>query len=94
MCYDVSMSIQIGVRELRNDVSEVLRRAESGEEFVVTVQGRPVARLTAIEQRPSTMPADVMFGALRRVGVDPAWAGELREALTQTIRDGDDHWPV
>ena len=32
-------------KELRNNVGEVLRRAEAGEEFTVTVAGRPVARL-------------------------------------------------
>jgi prevent-host-death family protein len=32
-------------KELRNHVGEVLRRAEAGEEFTVTVAGRPVARL-------------------------------------------------
>jgi len=32
-------------KELRNSVGEVLRRAEAGEEFTVTVAGRPVARL-------------------------------------------------
>jgi prevent-host-death family protein len=32
-------------KELRNNVGEVLRRAEAGEEFVVTVAGRPVAQL-------------------------------------------------
>jgi prevent-host-death family protein len=32
-------------KELRNNVGEVLRRAEAGEEFTVTVAGRAVARL-------------------------------------------------
>lgn len=32
-------------KELRNNVSDVLRRAEAGEEFTVTVSGRAVARL-------------------------------------------------
>jgi prevent-host-death family protein len=32
-------------RELRNNVGEVLRRAEAGERIVVTVDGRPVAEL-------------------------------------------------
>lgn len=32
-------------KDLRNNVGEVLRRAEAGEEFTVTVSGRPVARL-------------------------------------------------
>lgn len=32
-------------RELRNRVSDVLRRAERGEHFLITVDGRPVAEL-------------------------------------------------
>jgi prevent-host-death family protein len=38
-------------KELRNNVGEVLRRAESGEEFTVTVAGRPVARLGPVRPR-------------------------------------------
>ncbi|HEV3230245.1 MAG TPA: type II toxin-antitoxin system prevent-host-death family antitoxin [Solirubrobacteraceae bacterium] len=32
-------------KELRNNVGEVLRRAESGEQITITVAGRPVAQL-------------------------------------------------
>jgi prevent-host-death family protein len=32
-------------KELRNNVAEVLRRAEAGEEITITVAGREVARL-------------------------------------------------
>ena len=32
-------------KELRNNVAEVLRRAEAGEQFTITVSGRPVAEL-------------------------------------------------
>ena len=32
-------------KELRNNVAEVLRRAEAGEELTITVSGRPVASL-------------------------------------------------
>ena len=32
-------------KELRNNVGEVLRRAEAGEEITITVSGRPVAQL-------------------------------------------------
>ena len=32
-------------KELRNNVGDVLRRAEAGERFTVTVAGRPVAEL-------------------------------------------------
>jgi prevent-host-death family protein len=32
-------------KELRNQIGEVLRRAEAGEEITITVSGRPVASL-------------------------------------------------
>jgi prevent-host-death family protein len=38
-------------KELRNNVGDVLRRAEAGEEFTVTVSGRPVARLGPAKPR-------------------------------------------
>jgi prevent-host-death family protein len=54
-------------KELRNNVSEVLRRAEAGEEFTVTVAGRPVARLGPARPRQW-----VDGAALQRVWNTPA----------------------
>ncbi len=39
-------------RELRNHSGEILRKAERGQEFVVTVDGRPVAQLGPCAKRP------------------------------------------
>ncbi len=39
----------MGVRELRNQVAAVLRRAGGGDRIVVTVDGRPVAQLGPVE---------------------------------------------
>lgn len=38
-------------KQLRNEVSEVLRRVEAGETFTVTVAGRPVAELQPARRR-------------------------------------------
>ncbi|HXY44206.1 MAG TPA: type II toxin-antitoxin system prevent-host-death family antitoxin [Acidimicrobiales bacterium] len=38
-------------KELRNQVSEVLRRVEAGETLTVTVAGRPVAELGPAHRR-------------------------------------------
>ena len=38
-------------KELRNNVGDVLRRAEAGEEFTITVAGRPVAQLVPAQRR-------------------------------------------
>lgn len=39
------MDQSVGVRELRRDLSEYLRRVEQGESFAVTSRGREVAML-------------------------------------------------
>ncbi len=38
-------------KELRNNVGDVLRRAETGERFTITVSGRPVAELGPVAKR-------------------------------------------
>ena len=43
--------IVIPQKELRNNVADVLRRAEAGEEFTITVAGRPVAQLGPARRR-------------------------------------------
>lgn len=47
----VTFVATIPQKELRNNVAEVLRRAEAGEEFTITVSGRPVAQLTPAAKR-------------------------------------------
>ena len=43
--------VRIAQKELRNNVGEVLRRAEAGEELTITVAGRPVASLGPVRRR-------------------------------------------
>jgi prevent-host-death family protein len=65
----------IAQRELRNDISEILKRAEAGETFTITVNGRQVAQLSPLPaQRREPFTA-----LLERTPVDAAWADELRE---------------
>jgi len=40
---------QVGVRELRNQVAAVLRRARTGERVVITVDGVPAAQIGPVE---------------------------------------------
>jgi prevent-host-death family protein len=54
-------------KELRNNVGDVLRRAEAGEEFTITVAGRPVAELGPARRRRWVSGAD-----LARVWETPA----------------------
>lgn len=45
-------------KELRNNVGEVLRRAEAGERITITVNGRPVAELGPVPKRQWVSPEE------------------------------------
>jgi prevent-host-death family protein len=61
-------------KELRNNVGEVLRRAEAGEQLTITVAGRPVAQLG-----PTARRRWVSGPALRRVFETPPPATLLED---------------
>lgn len=77
----------IAVRELRNDVSAILRRVEAGETLTVTVQGRPVAQLTPLARRPEAMPWAIFHTTMQRASADAALGDELADALPATTDD-------
>lgn len=60
----------------------MLRRVEeTGQTLTVTVNGRPVAHLGPLPQRPDRMPWAVFWKALARVRADVALTEELAQAL-------------
>jgi prevent-host-death family protein len=56
LCYKYNMT-SVGVRELRQRASELLRLVEQGEVIEITDRGRPVARLTPL---PTGTPLEQM----------------------------------
>ncbi len=54
----------VGVRELRNQVAAVLRRAAAGDRVVITADGRPVAQLGPLEPVGPVTLADLVAGGL------------------------------
>lgn len=57
---------RVGIRELRNQVAAVVRRAEAGERIVITVDGRPVAQLGPLEPVGSPTLDDLVTAGLVR----------------------------
>ncbi|MGI9033779.1 MAG: type II toxin-antitoxin system Phd/YefM family antitoxin [Acidimicrobiales bacterium] len=74
-------------RELRNNVSEVLRRVEAGERLRVTVSGRPVAQLVPLTKKPTTMGWVELQRGLEGARADPGLAAELSELVPDTTDD-------
>ncbi|AKT50444.1 type II toxin-antitoxin system Phd/YefM family antitoxin [Arsenicicoccus sp. oral taxon 190] len=74
----------VGLRELRQDASGLLRRVKRGEEIVITVSGRPSARLVPARQtrwRRWDDVSDLLAGP-----VDADWATD-RELVEDSLRD-------
>lgn len=77
----------VGVRELRQNASEILREVEAGEPATVTVAGRPVAQIVPIraEQWTTWERVRTVFAS----PTDPAWDAERRDFGAPGL---DDPW--
>jgi prevent-host-death family protein len=80
---------EVASRELRNDTAGVLRRVRQGEDVTITVNGRPVAVLTAVRPRRRRWLTKTEFlSRLRHTQADPglrkdlaALAGDMTDDL-------------
>jgi prevent-host-death family protein len=77
----------IPARELRNDVSAVLRRVESGERLRVTLNGRPVAEIVPLARRTRSLPWKVFMDGSEQWRADPGLARELADLIPETTDD-------
>ena len=77
----------IPARDLRNDVSAVLRRVERGEAMRVTISGRPVAQLLPLSARPRSIPWTAFRRDSDRWRADPELTQELADLLPGTTDD-------
>lgn len=83
MCYIAGMAT-VGLRELRQHASDLVRRAEEGEEITITVAGRPGARLVPATPRAWRQWGDV--AQLFAGPADPTWEQD-RDEISYEIRD-------
>ncbi len=74
----------LGLRELRQNASDLVRRAEAGEHLVITVSGRPAAVLGPAERDHWRRYAEVADAL--SVRSDDDWATD-RELVDQELRD-------
>ncbi len=54
---------RVGIRELRNQVAAVVRRAAAGERVIITADGAPVALLGPLSPGPSGASVDDLVAA-------------------------------
>jgi prevent-host-death family protein len=78
----------VGLRELRQQASELVRRAEAGEEVTITVSGRPSARLVPVAPRAWRRWSDI--AELFSGPADTAWERD-RDRIDQELGEP---WPT
>ena len=78
------MTTTAGLRELRQNASELVKQAEAGETIVVTVSGREVAELGPVRRDQWRTWADV--AAIFDGPVDDAWQGDA-DAVDHALTD-------
>lgn len=69
--------MEVGVRELKNNLSRYLDRVADGDEVIVTDRGRPVARITTAGDDTQRLAGLVDAGIVRA----PTVRGRVRPAL-------------
>jgi len=85
-CYGRRMS-EVASRDLRNDTAGVLKRVQDGEDVVITVNGKAVARLVPLQPaRRRWLPRAELVRRLANAQADP----ELRDDLARLAGDSTD----
>lgn len=74
----------VGLRELRQDASDLVRRVEAGEEITITVSGRPSARL--VPARPTQWRSWAEIAGLFAGPADGDWERD-RDLLDADFHD-------
>ncbi len=80
--------------KLRNEIAAVLRRAERGERFTVTVAGRPVAELGPLPGARSLASPERLAVILAETPPDRGFAEDLRRMRQQDRESARDPWPA
>jgi prevent-host-death family protein len=75
---------EVGLREMRQNASDLVRRAQAGEEVTITVAGRPAALLGPISPRAWRQWHD--FADIFTTPADDEWARD-RDLLDDSVAD-------
>lgn len=81
-CYNVAMLEQVGVRELRDQLSRYLERAKAGEQIEITERGRPIALLVPLPESRAAVTELVASGQVK-LAEQPWWPGTARAAAPE-----------
>jgi prevent-host-death family protein len=85
--------VQVSVSEAKGQLTELVRRAEAGDEVILTRHGHAAVRLVPIKPTPNRTSRRALLEAVRASGAAKAAAGPSA-ARSQDFLYGDDGLPV
>lgn len=86
------LSVQVSVTEAKGQLTELVRRAEAGDEVILTRHGHAAVRLVPVKAVPDRRSRRALLEAARISGAAKAKAG-LNAARSQDFLYGDDGLP-
>lgn len=78
---------EVASRELRNHTRQILERVDAGEDVTITVNGRPVAVLRPVGERPRWCSRDEFVRSVLANPADPELRRDLAELAPDTTDD-------
>lgn len=79
--------MNVGMRELRNHTTDVIKAVRAGERVVLTVHGEPVADIVPHRERSRWLAGRQLNDDLATHSADPALRDELAELTGQTLAE-------
>lgn len=84
--------MQVSVSEAKGQLTELVRRAEAGDEVILTRHGHPAVQLVPVKAMPSRDSRRALLKAVRAASAKKAAAGPSA-ARSQDFLYGDDGLP-
>lgn len=84
--------MQVTVTDAKGQLTELVRRAQAGDDIVLTRHGRPAVRLVPVQAAPDTAARRALLAAVRTAGAAKAGPGP-GAARSQDFLYGDDGLP-
>jgi prevent-host-death family protein len=85
--------MRVSVSDAKAQLTELVRRAEAGDEVILTRHGQPAVRLTPVKPAPDRQTRRAIMEAARRAGAAKAAQG-VDAARSQDFLYDDDGLPL
>ena len=69
--------MRISVTDAKGQLTELVRRAQAGDEVVLTRHGHPAVRLVPVRSAPSPKDRQILLEAVRKSGAEKATKGPV-----------------